>query len=195
MNTSHSSHRRSTFSSRLRENRPQTPVNQTGHRRKSRSPDARVPEEPNARTDTSNNRKRRKQNGGVTATIAGPSQPPTARSSRASVHSNQEDIPSDHGRKTKRRPQSVSEDTDLHVIAEAAQQLRRRGRSRRRERSQSRDTAHRLSLKIATPEPSEVEGEERQYTGPFAVADYARVKEELDKAKKVSLFIQRLNKT
>ena len=46
--------------------------------------------------------------------------------------------------------------------------------------------------KTSTPEPTDEaeEEEERHYTGPLATADYLRMKEELDKLRKVCAVCQ-----
>ena len=132
-------YRRLTFSARQRENRSQTPVTSgtPGHRRKSRSPDTRVPEDP-TRTETNTHRKRRKQNN-----VLSPSTP-AARSSRSSVY--QEDTMSDRGRKPKRRSQpAVTDDVEMHVISDASQSTRRRGKSRRKERTEGQHVNHPLA--------------------------------------------------
>ena len=187
----HSSFRRPTISSRLRENRPQTPTGGSGHRRKSRSPDSRPADESSMRVDPSSSRKKKKQ-----TRVGAPNHPSSvsstshhggARHSRLSAH--QDETASDRGSLSSRRKSqpSVSEDVEMRIPRDASQPSRKRAKGGRRERSPSGDAMQRLMHKMSTPEPADEaeEEEERHYTGPLAAADYVRMKEELEKLKKV----------
>ncbi|THH00626.1 hypothetical protein EW026_g1930 [Hermanssonia centrifuga] len=106
-----------------------------------------------------------------------------ARPTRASE--NVAAAPIDRGRKLRHRPQSrLSEDVEVHVTQDT-QSGWRYGKNKKKDRSQSREAPQRLSRKVTTPEPLEEEqGSEKHYSGAFAAADFARMREELDTIKK-----------
>lgn len=175
-------HRRSTVSSRLRENRSQTPSSSNGRRRKSHSPTARASEDVEMHTEPNATRRKRKQT--VAPSTSGMSHILNARPTRASE--NVAAAPIDRGRKLRHRPQSrLSEDVEVHVTQDT-QSGWRYGKNKKKDRSQSREAPQRLSRKVTTPEPLEEEqGSEKHYSGAFAAADFARMREELDTIKKV----------
>ena len=81
----------------------------------------------------------------------------------------------------------------MHIPRDPPQSMRKRSKAGRRERSPSRDAVQRPShYKTSTPEPTDEaeEEEERHYTGPLATADYLRMKEELDKLRKVRIVFR-----
>lgn len=185
MSTAHNSGRRVSFWSRLRENRPQTPGTTTGHRHKSRSPDAsgRVQDERNAPAESSNLRKRKKQ-GTSTNLHNAPTLP--SYHGRASRTPHDAEMTSDRGRKPKRRPQSgASEDTEMRVSQDVTQSSRRQARSKRKTRSRSRDSA-KAAQKATSPERlDEVGTDQRIHPGPLDAIEHAKMREEIEKLKQV----------
>ncbi|KAI0695344.1 hypothetical protein C8T65DRAFT_584416 [Cerioporus squamosus] len=80
----------------------------------------------------------------------------------------------------------IDEDEDVAPIVTNIVQDHNRSsnsqRSKRKDRSRSRETAHRYSRKVATPEP--VEDEEHAYSGPLAHAEFTRMKQEMENLRK-----------
>ncbi|KAH9924823.1 hypothetical protein B0H21DRAFT_814779 [Amylocystis lapponica] len=169
------SQRRPVGSSRQRENRIQPVPSTSARRRKSRSPDARVVEEVATRTDSTSGRK--KKRGAITTNDA------VVRLSSA------DDPVADRGRKPKTRTRAstaFTEEGDVLVLRELAPSSGSlNGKNKRKERSRSRDTSQRLSKKAVSPARSD-DNEQPQpvYNGPLAVADYTRMKLEMEGLKK-----------
>ncbi len=184
--------RRSTGSTRQRENRLHAQSGQAGtgsaRRRKSRSPEARVAEEAQVQADVLARRKKRLP----PIPGASSSNSLTAATLRHTVYEHV----GDRGRtKPKPKPRAVTmfidEDEDVTPIITNIVQDRPRlsnvQRSKRKDRSRSRETAHRHSRKTGTPEPLEDE-EEHAYTGPLAHAEFTRMKLEMENLRKVRDF-------
>lgn len=169
-------YRRSTASSRLRENRPQPSNNAVAigrHRRKSHSPEAH--NEDNAPQGAAPKSKRPVGVGSHNASAAsrpasGTTEEERGRKSRPNkAHSNQ------------------SADQEARTIPDS-QYRRRYGKAKKKERSVSREAGSSVThtRKATSPEPEGMDVvEERHYSGPLAAADYVRMRDEIDALKKV----------
>ncbi|KAI0766152.1 hypothetical protein BD413DRAFT_571793 [Trametes elegans] len=192
LSLSSSASRRSSGSTRQRENRTQnTQTSNQNHagpsrRRKSRSPEARV-DDTAARSGSLSRRKRRP------VTAVGPSLQPSSSngSSMVVVRSSLHEDAGDRGRaktKTKPRPLGVwVDDEDPQIVTNVAEDVRRApaahpARPKRKERSRSRETA-RHARKMLSPDGAE-EDDEPLYTGPLAQADYHRMRQEVELLRK-----------
>lgn len=175
------SHRRTTISSRLRENRTQSLIIPPSSGRRDRSPDLYI-----HTTDDSNIRSDTKKRRGALR-LASVSQTNQMRISQ-NLSVPEESI-GDRGRKGKsrHRPTSqVSEDVDMVSTEEPPARIG--AKSRKKDRSRSRETAYTYH-KAQTPLPSEDEKEDtRSYTGPLAATEYHRMKKEYESMKKVSFL-------
>ncbi|KAJ3482832.1 hypothetical protein NLI96_g6710 [Meripilus lineatus] len=171
------SHRRTTISSRLRENRTQSLIIPPSSGRRDRSPDLYI-----HTTDDSNIRSDTKKRRGALR-LASVSQTNQMRISQ-NLSVPEESI-GDRGRKGKsrHRPTSqVSEDVDMVSTEEPPARIG--AKSRKKDRSRSRETAYTYH-KAQTPLPSEDEKEDtRSYTGPLAATEYHRMKKEYESMKK-----------
>lgn len=189
---SNGSTRRSTGSTRQRENRLHSQNTSTGpgsvRRRKSRSPEARVAEEAQVPADVLARRKKRLPPIPGTSSSSNPSNAVALR------HAAYEDV-GDRGRtKAKPKPRAVTmwideDGDDTPIVTNIVQDFTRQNavpnaRVKRKDRSRSRETTHRHSRKTATPEPMEDE-EDHAYTGPLAHAEYTRMKQEMENLRKV----------
>lgn len=193
--------RRSTGSARQRENRPH---NQQGsvsvRRRKSRSPDGRGGDDVAVPTDNHARRKKRPATQGTSGSTPSASN----ATSRMAIWEDAPQPQADRGRtksKPKTRPAAIRLDDDdngddggahfvtnilpMSELGGRAANAVQSGRSKRKERSRSRD-AHRLSRKSTPLEPM-VDDEEPAYTGPLALGEYARMKQEVETLRKVRL--------
>ncbi len=192
LQNTNSSNRRSTGSTRQRENRPLV-LSGPGstRRRRSRSPDARAIDEAPPQLDIVLRRKKRTThaNGGGTSSSNAANMPVA----RPPVH----DDPGDRGRiKAKPRPKAHmwvdDEDDDIvtNIVHDGGRLSNaQNARSKRKERSRSRDGTHRSSRKPATPNESTEDEDDPMYTGPLAHAEYTRMKQEVENMRKVRSFI------
>ncbi|KZT09831.1 uncharacterized protein LAESUDRAFT_721985 [Laetiporus sulphureus 93-53] len=167
-----STHRRPTASGRQRENRLQPTASSTlTRRRKSRSPDLRIPEElPLARNDPGSRKKKR---------------PLVASSSSApnDLVTHADDAGSERERKprSKHRPLSMLVEGSETILRLCGNSGSSSSRGKRKERSKSRDTQHRLSLRLPSPEPMELDNPPED---PCDDSEHSRLKQEIEHLKK-----------
>ncbi|CCM02593.1 uncharacterized protein FIBRA_04696 [Fibroporia radiculosa] len=163
-----STYRRTTASSRQRENRSQLNSQTSSmRRRKSRSPDVRMLEDvTTARNDTGGRKKKKHAASAFTSSeaIGG------------------DDTYDSRGRKPKAKPrtQSIVEDVDVPDGPSASGSTS--SRSKRRDRSKSREASHRLSKRTVTPEPSDYDIDSCQFAS--ASGELQQLKAEVDKLRK-----------
>ena len=171
-------HRRSTASSKQRENRPQTPVSGPSRRRRSRSPDVRMADDTAAtRSGESGALRRKKKSSSALSAHSS-----NVRSTRDYVAS---DEVSAGKSKHRHRPHSqVSEEQDVQTVSDPRQS----SKNKRRERSRSREPSRRTTPKAVTSEASGDEGEDVEVTS-HSHGEYSRMKKELEDLRKVSSLI------
>lgn len=168
---------RSSGSFRQRENHQQNAAGTSGRRRKSRSPSGRAPEEPLSRNGSFIVRKARKP-------AATTNEVPT----RGSVYGDATTNPDRRAKVKPARTQSVFVEED-NIIPASRELARGRGvvpnnKSKRKDksRSRSRDASQHASRKTASPEPRDDDSESQRstYCGPLAMADFSRMRHELE---------------